>query len=259
MRLHSFRYVLGLFLVFTELVSASPQPFRVGVLSAIHRPEQTYEAQLIEKALARHGYQLELISVPGKRLMSQLNRGEVDGDLIRSVDLSRGFDSVLRVPEVLGSSCGSVYRLQTRSAFNVEEAMHNVSVAAYHGAPGASSFFLRLWPAVTLEFFTSLPQGLKMLAHERVDLIAVHDLDQRYLEALSERPLQRYARFNLEPNFFHVHSKYKALVLPLTKTLRDLKRNFPPTHCLEGEIEVPSGELIYTQRPLTSLNVEIRQ
>lgn len=237
----------SLALLLTNIVSAGPEPFRVGVLSAIHRPEQTYAAQLIEMALARHGYQLELTSVPGKRLMSQLNRGEVDGDLIRSVDLSRGFDSVVRVPESIGSTCGSVYRLQVREDFDVEQAMHNVSIAAYHGAPGASSFFLRQWPAATLEFFGSLPQGLKMLTHERVDLIAIHDLDERYLEALSERPIQRYARFNLEANYFHLNHKHKALVKPLTETLRVLKQEFPPPMCLEGQIEVPSGGLIFTQ------------
>ncbi|MGH1372388.1 MAG: hypothetical protein ACRBBW_10155 [Cellvibrionaceae bacterium] len=227
------------------LSHAGSDAFRVGVLSAIHRPEQTYEAQLIDMALARHGYQLELISVPGKRLMSQLNRGEVDGDLIRSVDLSRGFDSILRVPEALGSSCGSVYHLQARAKFNVEEAMHNVSVAAYHGASGASSFLLRNWPAVTLEFFSLLPQGLKMLANERVELIAVHDLDRHYLEALSDRPLQLYARFNLEPNYFHVHQKYEKLVPLLSASLRELKREFPPPVCFEAGREVPPGGLIY--------------
>lgn len=239
---------LALLLVLITPVNVVSEPLRVGVLGAIHHPEKTYAAYLIDMALARHGYQLELVSVPGKRLMSQLNRGEVDGDLFRSVDLSRGFESVLRIPESVGSTCGSVYRLKIHESFDIGRAMHDVSIAAYHGAPGASSFFLRQWPAANFEFFSSLPQGFKMLSHERVDLIAIHDLDERYLQALSERPIARYARFNLEANYFHLHRKYVALVQPLTETLKALKQQYPPPLCLEGGEPVAAGTLIYSQR-----------
>ena len=220
--------------------------FRVGVLGAVHRPEHTYSARLMNEALLQLGYRMELVSMPGKRLMSQLNRGQVDGDLIRTVDLSRGFDRVLRVPESIGSICGTVYRLLERPEVNIKQSRRGTVLALYNGAPGASSFFLRHWPAVEQVYFGFFPQGVKMLTHERVHLIAVHDLDREYLTSLSDRPLQPYARFHLEPTYFHVNASYEGLILPLAKTLSRLKQTLPPPTCREGDFSLLSGELVLT-------------
>lgn len=222
------------------------KPFRVGVLGAVHNPEYTYAARLMDEALLQQGYRMELVSMPGKRLMSQLNRGQVDGDLIRTVDLSRGFERVLRVPESIGSICGTVYRLLERPEVNIKQSRRGTVLALYNGAPGASSFFLRHWPAVEQAYFGFLPQGIKMLTHERVDLIAAHDLDREYLRSLSDRPLQPYARFHLEPTYFHVHANYEALIGPLAKTLNRLKQTMTPPSCLEGDLSLLRGELILT-------------
>ncbi len=220
-------------------------PFRVGVLSGIHHAEHTYAAQLLERSLSLHGYQMELISVPGKRLMSQLNRGEVDGDLLRSVDLSRGFEAIIRVNEPVGSSCLSVYRLRERADIIHGTEGQSPVLAVYHGAPGAYGFFSRYWPDVQLVHFSKLEQGVKMLTHERIDLIAVHDLDRHYIEALSDRPLQRYARVNLALDYVHINARYADLAQPLAATLKRLKQTFSPPQCQQGIRVLMPGETQY--------------
>lgn len=225
------------------LLSEEFRLIRVGVLGAVAQPETTYAARLVGDALSQLGYRMELIPLPGKRLMSQLNRGQIDGDLIRTVDLSRGFDKVVRVPEPIGSLCGNVYRLLERPDVNIKQSTHKTTLAIYNGAPGTSSFFLRHWPAVMHAPFGFLPQGVKMLTHERVDLIAVLDLDRDYLNSLTDRPLQPYARFHLEATYFHVNAKYLELVEPLAKAIAVLKMTMPPPVCYEGGLPLPRGEI----------------
>ncbi len=227
-------------------------PFRVGVLSGIHHAEHTYAAQLLEQSLSLHGYQMELISVPGKRLMSQLNRGEVDGDLLRSVDLSRGFEFIIRVDEPMGSSCVSVYRLQERSDIVRGTEGQVPILAVYHGAPGASGFFSRYWPDAQLVHFSRLAQGVKMLTHERIDLIAVHDLDRHYLEALSDRPIQRYARVNLALDYFHINARHVDLAQPLAATIKRLKQTLLPPKCQQGDRVLRPGETEYLEMAETA-------
>ena len=220
-------------------------PFRVGVLSGIHHAEHTYAAQLLDRSLSLHGYQMELISLPGKRLMSQLNRGEVDGDLLRSVDLSRGFESIIRVDEPMGSSCVSVYRLQERSDIIHGTEGQTPILAVYHGAPGASGFFSRYWPDTQLVHFSRLTQGVKMLTHERIDLIAIHDIDRHYLDALSDRPIQRYALVNLALDYFHINARHADLAEPLAATIKRLKQTLSPPKCQQGSRVLMSGETEY--------------
>jgi len=221
-------------LVFAEPAFAEKKgrEFVVGTFSFVKEikgPNRV--ALLVERALSEYGYQMRLEYMPGKRLMAQLNTGVIDADLIRAIDLSRGFENIVRVEEPINRVCGLIYRLEERDQLALSDAESPVSVGVYSGAPGVASTLLRMFPPVELVYFKSLAQGIKMLMHERIDFLVIPDVQAPALITGTDKPLRLASVFKFGDSYMHVHRRHDELAVRLAASIKLLKRRFPLPSC----------------------------
>jgi len=188
-------------------------------------------ALLVGRALSEYGYQMRLEYMPGKRLMAQLNTGAIDADLVRAIDLSRGFENIVRVEEPISRVCGLIYRLKERDQLALSDAESPASLGVYAGAPGVASTLLRKFPSVELVSFKTLAQGVKMLMHERIDFLVIPDVQAPALITGTDKPLSLASVFKLGDSYLHVHKRHDELAVRLAASIKLLKRRFPLPGC----------------------------
>jgi len=215
-----------------RLAEKAGKEFVVGTFSFVKEiagPNRV--ALLVERALSEYGYKMRLEYMPGKRLMAQLNTGAIDADLIRAIDLSRGFENIVRVEEPINRVCGLIYRLAERSQLALNDAESPSKLGVYAGAPGVASTLLRKFLLVELVSFKSLEQGIKMLLHERIDFLVIPDVQAPALISGTEKPLSLASVFKFGDSYMHVHKRHDELAVRLAASIKLLKRRLPISSC----------------------------
>jgi len=230
---------LGLLLLFSSTVSATNddviQPFIAGSFSFLRVSDQhSYSRSLMTKALAEHGYQLQVNYYPGRRLMAQLNSGVIDGDMGRAFNMSQSFDNIVRVEEPLQHHCARLYQLKSRLMLEPSGDNQPIRVGVYGGAPGGTAALLARWPNARVVAYDNLKQGALMLSNERIDLLAIGTMQAPLLQQYSERPLAVVDTFALPPTYMHVHKNHKQLAVDLADSIKQLKLVYPPPTCNSG-------------------------
>lgn len=205
-------------------------PLNIGTFSFLAEVDTGFAIPLIEQALAEHGYRIELQYLPGKRVMAELNNGVLDGDLIRSIDLSRGFQNVVRVDEPIIHACGLLYRLE-QTPVRLSNLSLRPQVGIYAGSAGAVMRLLQRWPNAAPVTYDSLKQGVKMLEHQRLEYVAIPDLQEVLLKQMVDSPIVLEDVFELEPAYMHLHKRHQTLAEGLAITLRRLKQETPLDAC----------------------------
>ena len=187
--------------------------------------------ELVRKSLAEHGYAMQLEYFPGKRLMVQLNSGRLDGDLYRSVNLSRAFDNVVRVDEPLLRSCGLIFRLSSRPDVDVHNRNSALSLGVYDGVPAASNEILRQYPHLKLVFIKKLQQGIDMLSHHRIELLALPLTQEPALHQRLQESTDVVGAIELPSFYLHLHSRHRQLAQDLVPTLQRFKKELTTQTC----------------------------
>lgn len=202
--------------------SEQGKSLRLGTFDFIQYVEGLKAVEdMVREALIVHGYDMSLEYYPGKRLMAQLNGGMLDGDLYRSVNLSRGFENVVRVEEPILVSCGLLFRLQ-----NVESISGKASAVRfgiYDGVPEAISLSRKMFPQSELVFFKKLTQGVDLLEHGRIDILAIPSGQESEFNRLIRKPVVLSGGMALSPSYMHLHARHRQLALDLAPTLKLLK------------------------------------
>ena len=207
--------------------AANLKPFVVGAINSIQEHEDFYEQWLLREALLRHGYELEIRFFPGKRLMVELNNGNVDGDMLRVMDLSRGFDQVVRVDARFSQSCGWVYQLTDNDIAN--EAKKRVGL--YRGTPGGNATISRIMPDAEIVHFSTLEQGAKQLANGRVDYVALIARQVEGFKLLVRRPITPKTKVALPFSYTHFHRRHAQLAKDIVPTILELQQQRPIPLC----------------------------
>ncbi|MGH1372389.1 MAG: hypothetical protein ACRBBW_10160 [Cellvibrionaceae bacterium] len=211
------------------------EPFVLGAVSYIETNQRSYEEWLLTEALLRHGYQLEVRRFPGKRLIVELNNGNLDGDMHRTVDLSRGFNQIVRVESVLSQSCGWIYQLAQRDADTVQ-----TRIGIYRGTPGGRALINKIMPGVDIVLFSTLEQATKLLANGRVDYVGLIDQQTEAFRSLMPRPIVPTMQLALPFNYAHFHRRHAQLAKDIEATILSLQRQYPMPLCeLEERFKRP--------------------
>jgi len=208
---------------------AGGRPFVVGAFALANNAKgPRYTQRLIGKALAEHGYALELRFFPGRRSIAQLNNGLIDGDMLRLRDLSKDFVGIVRVDEPLTYACVLFYRLKSRAA---PKATEPVRVGVISGAAAGDAAVLNRWPDAELVGYESLTQAAQLLMNERIDMVSLAASQRSQLLAAVKRPVALQDVLQLTPVYMHVHRSHELLALSLAASIKRLKLKHPAPSC----------------------------
>ncbi len=164
--------------------------------------------------------------IPGRRMMIELNTGEVDMDLARVVDISRGFDNIERIDYPWMQVCSIVVGLEkNKTGFqaqppstleNVAEASSQVAgtpvVGIFSGSPAMAAAAERSFPDHIVVEYKNDRQATLLLQHRRVDLIISTHLNWEHLQEMAELPLDIYDVLGTASIYMHIHKKHLAQV-----------------------------------------------
>jgi ABC-type amino acid transport substrate-binding protein len=219
----SYRMVLLILLAALSMAAgASTKELRIGTFDFARDHSGIDTAKrLISEALLEHGYQMRIEYFPGKRLMAQLNSGFLDGDLLRSANLSRGFSNIVRVEESILQPCGLFFRLEPQQSEGSDRPRR---VGIYDGVPEAMAQVSRRYPEAKLVLFKKLQQGVNMLEHRRIDLITVPFGYEKSFHKLLHVPVILTEGILFSPAYLHLHRRHHQLALDLVPTLSALKQ-----------------------------------
>ncbi len=215
-----------LYLMITVVEASTLKPFIIGAVNYVDPNAQSYERWLLTEALLRHGYELDVRYFPGKRLMVELNNGNLDADMSRTLDLSRGFSQVVQVATPLGQRCAWIYQLR-----DVADPSDGGKIGLYRGTPGGHAVAAKVMPNAELVFFSSLNQAAKMLAGERIDYIGLVSWQVEPFKVLMDRPIEPRLQLVLPFSFTHFHRRHEQLAKEIKTTILTLQQQRPMPLC----------------------------
>jgi ABC-type amino acid transport substrate-binding protein len=169
---------------------------------------------------------IRLEYIPGRRMMIGLNTGEVDVDLARAVDISRGFDNIERVDHPWMHVCSIVVGLAKNKAGlqaetpSILEGGDGVSdnivetpvIGIFSGSPAMTAAAERYFPDYIVVEYKNDRQAVMLLQHRRVDLIISTHLNWDHLQEMAELPLDIYDMQGATPIYMHIHKKHQARI-----------------------------------------------
>jgi len=213
------------------------RPFVVGAFALVGNAKgPRYTQVLIGKALAEHGYALELRFFPGRRSIAQLNNGLIDGDMARLRDLSKDFVGIVRVDEPLAYACVLFYRLKSHTA---PKATEPVRVGVISGASAGDEAVLTRWPNAELVGYESIKQAAQLLMSERINILAVPSTQRSQLLTEVKRSVALQDVLQFSPAYMHVHRSHEQLAVSLAASIKRLKLKYPTPGC---QIDFSEGQ-----------------
>ncbi|BFM18342.1 hypothetical protein R50073_45250 [Maricurvus nonylphenolicus] len=201
----------------------TPAVLRIG--STINLEGSNQEAQVrlwLEHVFTELGYDMQLEFVPGRRMIIELNRGIMDVDLVRTVDISRGFDNILRVEYPWINSCILAIGLrgQQQAYADATAQGKEQTVGVITGSPGFLSLIARQWPAAKITEYKSDRQAALMLQHQRVDFVVAPHVNWGGLRKASARPLDVYDVVTEMQGYMHIHKSHAELIPDLIASMK---------------------------------------
>lgn len=194
-------------------------------------PLSDYLEVVIREALKPYSIQVEIIDLPGSRVITQVNSGRIDGDLARVEDFNSVSDisssNYLRVNEALVMSEIMMITL-AESGINLQPTWKSINQGSVAYLRGSKTIrkYLREYNRVSLN---SNLQLLEMVANKRVDSAVLFG-------SIAAQILRQHPELNQQlkihqppvmsfPLFTYVNKKHAKLIPKLEHSLRQLKQN----------------------------------
>mgnify|MGYP003651949478 CR=1 FL=1 len=221
-----------IFILFLLLISA-PTLAKQKLVFATHTrpPLSLYLKEVMQEALSPYAITVEVIEMPGSRVIAQVNNGEVDGDLCRVKNFTEISDddtsNYLRVNEAMVLTEIVMITLANKKIIRpITRESINLGKVAFQR--GSKTIRLHVDEQNRVALSTSL-QVLEMVANNRVDAAIMfesvaQDLLSNSPELNEQLLIQRPAltAFHL---YAYLNKKHADLVPKLEFSLRDLKKN----------------------------------
>ncbi len=192
--------------------------FRIGSGLNLQGTAASNDAQQwLDYVFAEIGKEVRFEYIPGRRMMIELNTGEVDVDLARAIDISRGFDNIERIDHPWMNACSIVVGLAKnkkayRRPLTVGEDVDLIAdapvVGIFSGSPAMAASAERSFPGYIVVEYKSDRQAVLLLQHGRVDAIITSHLNWEHLRDMAERPLDVYDVLGEAPIYMHIHKKH---------------------------------------------------
>ena len=194
-------------------------------------PLSLYLKDIMQEALAPHGIKVDVLEMPGNRVISEVNKGRFDGDLAR-VNVLKSISDVdtsnyLRVNELIFTSqLVVITRAQTILPEVITWKTINLQNVAYVRGSQIVKQNLNLKNSISV---TSAKQALEMVASRRVDatillLPVANNLLAQFPNLNEKLKVQKPALMPIQL-FSYLHKKHEKLLPLLELSLQNMKKN----------------------------------
>lgn len=193
-------------------------------------PLSLYLKDIMQEALAPHGIKVDVLEIPGNRVISEVNKGRFDGDLARVNELKKiskvDASNYLRVNELLFvSHLVVITHNQTVLPKTVTWQTINQQSVAYVRGSQLVKEKLNLKNSISV---TSAKQALEMVANRRVDatillLPIANNLLQQFPNLNEKLKINQPALMPIQL-FSYLHKKHEKLLPLLELSLKNIKK-----------------------------------
>jgi hypothetical protein len=223
-------------LVAATVPAAELPPFVLASLdtSASHLPGSRLEGW-INAIVLELGYRPEWRFLPGRRLVVELARGNVDADFAREVDLRKESPDILRVSVPYMNYC-----LVLLGPAPAESAVAPV-IAINGGAPAIRRQMAERWPQARPIEYTTMDQALRLLAAGRANYLLLPHSAVSAVMTAAWQPLFIYAVQPPRPIYMHVHRRWQGLVPALEQQFRARVHELAPLSCVPDTLPVTAA------------------
>jgi|SaaInlStandDraft_7_1057024.scaffolds.fasta_scaffold04595_3 polar amino acid transport system substrate-binding protein len=177
--------------------------------------------QILIEAYRRTGHEIEVIGFPGARAISEANRGNSDGEVVRLKRVLKDFPNLRVVPEPLLEVETSIASKNHQIKVTGWETVNNYSATTVRGY---KSIEKRL-QAQSANFTNSVDSALRMLQFDRVEILVLSKLDLRLgLKNFNYPDIKIIEPSISKVLLFHMLHKSRAALIPaVSKALTGMK------------------------------------
>ena len=174
--------------------------------------------------MARHGFDLKMVFLPGKRALRNVELGLIDAELGRGKGTTAISKHLFESNFPFTSIClRRVYR-----AGDLVAAPKTVGFQT--GAQMIEAMLRKRWPQAKPVPYLSFEQSVKMLASTRVDMVLLPHIGEDHIRKLN------IIEFDIEPLFelplhFIVGDHYRHLLPEFEATAKQLLPQYPGVSC----------------------------
>jgi len=183
---------------------------------------------LIEGA-KRLNYGIEVVTLPAERSLIKSNRGELDGEVARIIDMDKKYENLIRIPETVTELFYYVYSNKDHNLNSVEEFFKSDLVLVNVIGIKFTENYKQNIPENRFMPVSQMLSALKMVAIGRGDIVIANDLEVK--EIFKENTIpglvkskQPITSIKLYP---YLNKKHKNLVEPLAQAMKDYKKTLP--------------------------------
>ncbi|MFB9886323.1 type 2 periplasmic-binding domain-containing protein [Balneatrix alpica] len=174
---------------------------------------------LVERAYAMLNIDIEVIVLPPRRSIWEVNNGNIDAEMARVEEVGNNYPELIKVPEPLGPLKIAVLSLNPDLAVSRWEDLYGLKVDCIRGF-----LYSELRLGARAEYLSHPDLALERL---RIGRSQVAVLPYEYALQLQQR--SSFPRLHLliidQPTLYHyLHPRHQALVEPLSAAIRQLKQ-----------------------------------
>ncbi|MBB2485113.1 hypothetical protein H5407_07700 [Mitsuaria sp. WAJ17] len=186
--------------------------------------------RVFSEALRRLGWRLAVQEMPARRAELALQRGEVDGEMVRTADYGEMHPELLRVDAPLMHASFGIYGASTSSPpQTLDELRRSEGVVIYRrGVVVCEQRLRELLPPQRLVEISAAYNAVRMLARGRArfvcDMDSTVSLSLAHLGETGSPPLHRLFELGAPmPLYPYLHARHAALAPRLAATLQAMR------------------------------------
>jgi len=214
--------IFGLLLTVSSSATLSNEgrltPLRFGHYPAFkHTYAQSPHYHWLSQSLGALGYRIQVVLLPNKRLIAQLNDGMLDGDFARLLGGSKTSRNQVSVPEPFAHLCYMGYKWPGRALPTRERLV----IGTFYDWDYAVKTAKEFWPESEHFLIQDMASPVHMLRSGRVDLLFMPSVKAAFFE--------REMGIKLEPatevirkidTYVQLHKRHQHLTKKLAEQLR---------------------------------------
>ncbi len=188
-----------------------------------HSPYKTW----LEAALKREGYRPKIHWLPGRRILSQVNEGLLDGDLLRAESVvKQHFPKLVQVPTRFGRACYAGYGYRPRDANKIIHKDMALHIGNLEGLLQVKQEAQKHFPNASFSAISNARTAFKMLAAGRLDLMLLPPQPISRFENIFATKLVRLTPHKIQFDaYMYLNPRHRELAEKLAVALEATKPN----------------------------------
>lgn len=209
---------------------APPRTLKLGFYLGFQKTFNSSPYALwLERALADVGYRAQIHWLPGRRILSQVSSGILDGDLARSQDVvDVNFPHLIRVPTLYGRACYAGYRFEPLP----ESPPRTLQIGVFEGLLNVHKLAQEHWPNAQLSTVNDPLKALKMLASGRLNYLLLPPQTKAQLDQISGKTLIQSTPHVIQfDTYIFLNPRHASLAPRLAEALQARRPSSIATSC----------------------------